>query len=92
MVTQFSCSSAPTFIVTKNFAHHLFKVIGKKNQVNGIILNCEFESILRTIENPKLKNQSIDGIPFTTRLFPFKEMIKTAKNSEDRFILWRNLS
>lgn len=50
MVTQFSCSSSPTFIVTKDLAPIIFKTIGKEAQSEGIILNYEFDTSLSALK------------------------------------------
>ena len=50
MVTQFSCSSSPTFIVTKDLAPIIFRTIGKEALSEGIILNCEFDASLSALK------------------------------------------
>ena len=50
MVTQFSCSSSPTFIVTKDLAPIIFKTIGKEALSEGIILNYEFDASLSALK------------------------------------------
>ncbi len=92
MVTQFSCSSSPTFLVTEELANDLFNTIGKKVEPDGIISNTEFETILDVLTSPKLKNKMIGDVPLATRLYPLRQMIKKAKNSKDNFILWKSLS
>ena len=92
MVTQFSCSSSPTFIVTKDLASIIFTTIGKEALAEGIILNCEFDASLSALrQKSELKMQTNDRIPLSTRFYPLIEMIKAAKNSNNKFILWRSL-
>ena len=92
MVTQFSCSSSPTFIVTKDLAPIIFKTIGKEALSEGIILNYEFDASLNALtKNTKLENQTDRNIPLSVRFFPLIQMIKIAKSSNDRFILWKSL-
>ena len=92
MVTQFSCSSSPTFIVTKDLAPIIFRTIGKEPLSEGIILNREFDASLSALEkNSKLKIQTSSGIPLSTRFYPLIQMIKGAKSSNDKFILWKFL-
>ena len=92
MVTQFYCSSAPTFIVTSDFASELFNIIGKEALLDGIILNSEFKKILCTLDDPAFDSRRIKGVTLSTKLYPLKDMIKAAQDSEDRFILWKTLS
>ena len=92
MVTQFSCSSSPTFIVTKDLAPIIFKTIGKEALSEGIILNCEFDASLSALKkNSKLDIQTDNEIPLSTRFYPLIQMIKSAKSSNDKFILWKSL-
>ena len=92
MVTQFSCSSSPTFIVTKDLASIIFRTIGKEALSEGIILNREFDTSLSALQkNAKLKLQTSNGIPLSTRFYPLIQMIKAAKSSNDEFILWKSL-
>ena len=59
MVTQFSCSSSPTFIVTKDLAPIIFRTIGKEALSEGIILNCEFDASLSALKkNAKLEHSN----------------------------------
>ena len=92
MVTQFSCSSSPTFIVTRDLASIIFRTIGKDAQSEGIILNCEFDTSLNALKkNAKLEIQMTNDIPLSTRFYPLIQMIKVAKSSNDKFILWKSL-
>ena len=92
MVTQFSCSSSPTFIVTTDLAPIIFKAIGKEALSEGIILNCEFDASLRALKkNAKLDAQIDNEIPLSARFYPLIQMIKSAKSSNDKFILWKSL-
>ncbi|RZP22703.1 MAG: DUF1840 family protein [Burkholderiaceae bacterium] len=92
MITQFSCSSSPTFIVTKDLAPIIFKTIGKEAQSEGIILNCEFDTSLHSLKKKaKLAIQISNDIPLSTRLYPLIQMIEAAKSSNDKFILWKPL-
>ena len=92
MVTQFSCSSSPTFIVTKDLAPIIFRTIGKEALSEGIISNREFDASLSALKkNAKLKIQMSSGIPLSTRFYPLIQMIKAAKSSTDEFILWKSL-
>ena len=92
MVTQFSCSSSPTFIVTKDLAPIIFKTIGKEAQSEGIILDCEFDASLHALKkNASLEIQTTNDIPLSTRFYPLIQMIEAAKSSNDKFILWKSL-
>ena len=92
MVTQFSCSSSPTFIVTKDLAPIIFRTIGKEALSEGIILNHEFDTSLSALEkNAKLNIQTAGDIPLSARFYPLIQMIKAAKSSNDKFILWKSL-
>ena len=92
MVTQFSCSSSPTFIVTKDLAPIVFKTIGKEALSEGIILNCEFDASLSALKkNAKLDTRTFGEIPLSVRFHPLIQMIKAAKTSNDKFILWKSL-
>ena len=92
MVTQFSCSSSPTFIVTKDLASIIFRTIGKDGGSEGIILNYEFDTSLYALKrNAKLETQMTNDIPLSTRFYPLIQMIKAAKSSNDKFILWKSL-
>ena len=92
MVTQFSCSSSRTFIVTKDLAPIIFRTIGKEVLSEGIISNREFDASLSALKkNAKLKIQASSGIPLSTRFYPLIQMIKAAKSSNDEFILWKSL-
>ena len=92
MVTQFSCSSSPTFIVTKDLAPIVFKTIGKEALSEGIILNCEFDACLNALKkNTNLEVQTTNDIPLSTRFYPLIQMIEAAKISNDKFILWKSL-
>ena len=93
MVTQFSCSSSPTFIVTKDLAPIIFRTIGKESLSEGIILNHEFDASLSALKKKaELKIQTYSGIPLSIRFYPLVQMIKAAKSSNDEFILWKSLS
>ena len=93
MVTQFSCSSSPTFIVTRDLAPIIFRTIGKEAQSEGIILNYEFDTSLSALKkNAILEIQMTDDIPLSTRFYPLIQMIEAAKSSNDKFILWKSLS
>ena len=92
MLTQFSCSSSPTFIVTRELAPIIFRTIGKEALSEGIILNCEFDDSLSALKkNANLNIQTADDIPLSTRFHPLIQMIKAAKSSNDKFILWKSL-
>ena len=92
MVTQFSCSSSPTFIVTKDLAQIIFKTIGKEALSEGIILNCEFDTSLSALKkSAELDTQTDGNIPLSVRFYPLIQMIKVAKSSNDKFILWKSL-
>ena len=92
MVTQFFCSSSPTFIVTKDLAPIIFRTIGKEALSEGIILNREFDASLSALKkNAKLNTQTSSGIPLSTRFYPLIQMIEAAKSSNDKFILWKSL-
>ena len=92
MVTQFSCSSSPTFIVTKDLAPIIFRTLGKEALVEGLILNCEFDASLSALKkNAKLDVQTDNEIPLSARFYPLIQMINSAKNSNDKFILWKSL-
>ena len=92
MVTQFSCSSSPTFIVTKDLAPTIFKTIGKEALSEGIILNYEFDASLSALKkSAKLDNRTEGKIPLSVRFYPLIQMIKVAKSSNDKFILWKSL-
>ena len=92
MVTQFSCSSSPTFIVTRELAPIIFRTIGKEAVSEGIILNCEFDASLSALKkNAKLNIQTLGEIPLSVRFHPLIQMIKAAKTSNDKFILWKSL-
>ena len=92
MVTQFSCSSSPTFIVTKDLAPIIFRTIGKEALPEGIILNCEFDTSLYALKEIANSNiQTTSDVPLSARFYPLIEMIKAAKRSNDKFILWRSL-
>ena len=92
MVTQFSCSSSPTFIVTKDLAPIIFRTIGKEALSEGIILNCEFDaSLIALKKNSRVKNHATGDIPLSARFYPLIQMIKSAKISNDKFILWKSL-
>jgi hypothetical protein len=92
MVTQFSCSSSPTFIVTRDLASIIFRTIGKDGGPDGIILNSEFDTSLKALKkNSKLEIQVTNDIPLSTRFYPLIQMIKIAKSSNDKFILWKSL-
>ena len=92
MVTQFSCSSSPTFIVTKDLAPIIFKTIGKEALSEGIILNSEFDTSLHALKKiAKLEIQATNDIPLSTRFYPLIQMIEAAKSSNDNFILWKSL-
>ena len=92
MVTQFSCSSTSTFIVTSDFAPYLFQALQKENHPDGIILNHEFDYILNALKDPSFNDQMVGGVPLSVRLYPLIEMIKAAKFSNDKFIIWGSLS
>ena len=92
MVTQFSCSSSPTFIVTKELAPIIFRTIGKEALSEGIILNCEFDASLSALKkNAKSNIQTAGDIPLSVRFYPLIQMIEAAKSSNDKFILWKSL-
>ena len=92
MVTQFSCSSSPTFIVTRDLAPIIFRTIGKEALSEGIILNCEFEASLSALKKvSKLKIKTTSDISLSVRFYPLIQMIKAAKSSNDKFILWKSL-
>ena len=92
MVTQFSCSSSPTFIVTRDLAPIIFKTIGKEALSDGLILNSEFDASLSALKkNAKLRVQTAGEIPLSARFYPLIQMIKAAKSSNDKFILWKSL-
>ena len=92
MVTQFSCSSSPTFIVTKDLASIIFRTIEKDGGSEGIILNCEFDASLNALKkNTNLEVQTTNDIPLSTRFYPLIQMIEAAKISNDKFILWKSL-
>ena len=92
MVTQFSCSSSPTFIVTKDLAPIIFRTIGKEALTEGLILNREFDTSLSALKkNANLKIQTSGGVHLSTRFYPLIQMIKAAKSSNDEFILWKSL-
>ena len=92
MVTQFSCSSSPTFIVTRDLAPIIFRTIGKEPLSEGIILNCEFASSLSALKkNARLNIKTTDDVPLSTRFYPLIQMIKAAQSSNDKFILWKSL-
>ena len=92
MVTQFSCSSSSTFIVTRDLATIIFRTIGKEALSEGIILNCEFDAILTALKkNAKFNPQTVGDIPLSARFYPLIQMIKAAKSSDDKFILWKSL-
>ena len=92
MLTQFFCSSSPTFIVTKDLAPIIFKTIGKEAQAEGIILNYEFDTSLYALKkNAKSETQMTNEIPLSTRFYPLIQMIEAAKSSNDKFILWKSL-
>ena len=92
MLTQFSCSSSPTFIVTRDLAPIIFRTIGKEALSEGIILNCEFDASLNALKkNTNLEVKMTNDIPLSTRFYPLIQMIKSAKSSNDKFILWKSL-
>ena len=92
MVTQFFCSSSPTFIVTKDLASIIFRTIGKDGGSEGIILNYEFDTSLYALKrNAKSETQMTNDIPLSTRFYPLIQMIEAAKSSNDKFILWKSL-
>ena len=92
MVTQFSCSSSPTFIVTKDLAQIIFRTLGKEALSEGIILNCEFDASLSALKkNAKSNIQTAGNIPLSVRFYPLIQMIEAAKSSNDKFILWKSL-
>ena len=92
MLTQFFCSSSPTFIVTRDLASIIFRTIGKDGGSEGIILNCEFDTSLNALKKKaKLEIQTTNDIPLSTRFYPLVQMIKAAKSSNDEFILWKSL-
>ncbi len=92
MVTQFSCSSSPTFIVTRDLALIIFKTIGKEALSEGIILNCEFDASSSALKkNAESDIQTGDEIPLSVRFYPLIQMIKSARSSNDKFILWKSL-
>jgi len=92
MVTQFSCSSSPTFIVTGDLADIIFRAIGKDGLSEGIILNSEFDNSLNALKkNAELRNEITEDVPVSTRFYPLIQMIKAAKSSNDKFILWKSL-
>ena len=92
MVTQFSCSSSPTFIVTKDLAPIIFRALGKEALSEGIILNCEFDASLSALKkNAKSNIQTAGDIPLSVRFYPLIQMIEAAKSSNDEFILWKSL-
>ena len=92
MVTQFSCSSSPTFIVTRDLAPIIFTTIGKEALSEGIILNCEFDTSLCALEKiANSKIQTTSDVPLSARFYPLIQMIKAAKSSNDKFILWKSL-
>ena len=92
MVTQFSCSSSATFIVTGDLAPIIFTAIGKEALPEGIILNCEFDTSLYALKEIANSNiQTTSDVPLSARFYPLIEMIKAAKRSNDKFILWRSL-
>ena len=92
MVTQFSCSSSPTFIVTKDLAPIIFRTLRKEALSEGIILNYEFDASLSALKkNAKIDGQTDRNIPLSVRFFPLIQMIKVAKSSNDKFILWKSL-
>ena len=92
MVTQFSCSSSPTFIVTKDLAPIIFRTLGKEALSEGIILNCEFDASLSALKKNANSDLQIDNeIPLSARFYPLIQMIKSAKSSNDKFILWKSL-
>ena len=92
MVTQFSCSSSPTFIVTEDLASIIFRTLRKEALSEGIILNYEFDASLSALKkNANLDMQTDNEIPLSARFYPLIQMIKTAKSSNDKFILWKSL-
>ena len=92
MVTQFSCSSSPTFIVTKDLAPIIFRTLGKEALAEGIILNCEFDASLSALKkNANLDVQTDGHVPLSVRFYPLIQMINVAKSSNDKFILWKSL-
>ena len=92
MVTQFSCSSSPTFIVTKDLAPIIFRALGKEAMSEGIILNSQFDASLSALKkNANLDMQTDNEIPLSARFYPLIQMIKSAKSSNDKFILWKSL-
>ena len=92
MVTQFSCSSSPTFIITKDLAPIIFKTIGKEASSEGIILNREFDASLSALKkNSKLNIKTAGDVPLSARFYPLVQMIEAAKSSNDEFILWKSL-
>jgi hypothetical protein len=92
MVTQFSCSSSPTFIITKDLSPIIFKTIGKEASSEGIILNREFDASLSALKkNGNLNIKTAGDIPLSARFYPLVQMIEAAKSSNDEFILWKSL-
>ena len=92
MVTQFSCSSSSTFIVTKDLAPIIFKTIEKEALSEGIILNHEFDASLSALKKIAELDIHTDGnIPLSVRFYPLIQMINVAKSSNDKFILWKSL-